>query len=122
MSDLWLPASALNRGYVEQEGEYEELPIPAHVAALLEPGTRRFRYLDCTVLVSRDPLTQQWHLSISHTDRDPTWQEISGARYALIPDATWMVQVLPPRAEYTNLHSHTFHLWEVEPDERWRHE
>lgn len=126
MSEIWLPPSAAvkqatsaNRGYVEQDAEWEELTIPSHVAALLEPGTRRFRYGECTVLISRDPYTDQWHLSISHADRDPTWQEISGARYVLIPDEVTMVQVLPPRADYTNLHEHCFHLWEIEPDARF---
>ena len=67
-------------------------------------------------------MTNQWHLSIAHPKRDPSWDEIVRARYALIPDDVWMVQVLPPRREYTNVHQHAFHLWEVEPDERWRHE
>lgn len=120
--DLWLPASAMNRGYVEQEGDWEELPIPAHVAAMLEPGTRRYRYLECTVLVSKDPYTDQWHLSISHTDRYPTWDEISGARYQFIPDEVTMVQVLPPRGDYTNVHPNVFHLWEIEPDPRFTKE
>lgn len=119
MSDLWLPPSALNKGYEEREGDCEELPIPTHVAALLEPGTRRFSYGECTVLLSQDPYTSQWHLSISHGDRDPTWEEISGARYELIPDEITMVQVLPPRKDYTNLHDHCFHLWEIEADARF---
>lgn len=119
MGDIWLPPSALNRGYVEKPGDWEELATPEHVAALLEPGTRRFRYLECTVLVSRDPYTDEWHLSISHVDRDPSWEEISGARYQFIPDEVTMVQVLPPRADYTNLHEHCFHLWEIAPDTRF---
>jgi hypothetical protein len=120
MSGLWLPPQVVrDRGYVEREGEIEELPIPPDVARLVEPGTRRFRYRECTVLVSRDPHLGKWHLSISHVERDPTWDEIAGARYALIPDEAYMVQVLPPRAEYLNLHEHCFHLWEVDGDERW---
>lgn len=120
MSSLWLPSEVIsNRGYVEREGEWEELPIPQNVAQLLEPGTRRFRYGECTVLVSRNPGDGKWHLSISHTDRHPTWDEIVGARYALIPNEALMVQVLPPRGEYTNLHEHVFHLWEIDPDPRF---
>jgi hypothetical protein len=127
VSDLWLPPQVIqNRGYVEREGEIEELPIPAHVERLLEPGTRRFRVGECTVLISQHPeadpepkLRGKWHLSISHVERDPTWDEIATARYALVPDHCLMVQVLPPREEYLNMHEHCFHLWEIDADPRF---
>lgn len=55
----------------------------------------------------------RWHLSISHASRYPTWDEIKAARYGLIPDEAWMVQVLPPKGAYLNQHPNCFHLWEV---------
>jgi hypothetical protein len=68
-----------------------------------------------TVLVAVED--GRWHLSISHPDRDPTWEEIRSARYALLPDEAQMALILPPKAEYVNAHEHCFHLWEIK--ERW---
>ena len=78
------------------------------------PGGRAYRMGECTVIVSRDG--GYWHLSISHPSRDPSWDEIREARYALLPDDVTMALLLPPREEYVNVHSHCFHLWEVTPD------
>lgn len=54
-----------------------------------------------------------WHLSISHPDRYPSWDEIRDARYELLPDACTMGLFLPPRMEYVNVHPNCFHLREV---------
>lgn len=54
-----------------------------------------------------------WHVSLSHPARYPTWNEIRDARYDLLPDACLMALLLPPRAEYVNLHPNCFHLHEV---------
>jgi len=54
-----------------------------------------------------------YHLSISHPSRYPTWTEIRDARYALLPDACTMGMLLPPQAEYVNLHPNCFHLHQV---------
>jgi hypothetical protein len=68
----------------------------------------------------------KWHLSISHRlsivgpgnlpipGRYPTWDEIAHARYALLPDHLTFGILLPPKAEYVNLHPTTFHLHEVD--------
>ena len=64
-------------------------------------------------LVTRDGPERHWHISVSRKDRYPTWDEIKAARYDLIPDAVTMAQILPPRAEYVNLHTNTFHLHEI---------
>lgn len=58
------------------------------------------------------------HLSISHTHhgkpgRIPTWDEIHEARYLFLPDDVTMAMLLPPRAEYVNVHPTTMHLWQV---------
>lgn len=57
-----------------------------------------------------------WHLSISHPSRYPAWEEIRDARYDLLPDACTMGMLLPPRAEYINVHPNCFHLYEVPSD------
>jgi hypothetical protein len=70
------------------------------------------------VLVGQEPFGKGgrmgWHLSISHTSRIPTWDEIREARYKLVPDQAHMAMILPPRAEYVNVHPTTMHLYEVE--------
>jgi len=84
-----------------------------------------------TVFVGREPFMRGgnlgWHLSISHRSnsilspiggpapgRIPTWEEITQARYDLCPDQAYMAMILPPKAEYVNLHPTTMHLYEVE--------
>lgn len=71
-----------------------------------------------SVIVSQDPHERfvdcyQWHLSIAHPSRYPTWDEIAQARYDLVPDDVTMVMLLPPRREYVNVHKNCFHLHEA---------
>lgn len=56
----------------------------------------------------------RWHMSISCRDRHPIWEEIRDARYALLRDNVTMAMLLPPKAQYVNLHEHCFHLHEIE--------
>lgn len=69
----------------------------------------------------------KWHASISHRSRllspfdgspipgrYPSWDELAHARYALLPDDRTFGILLPPKAEYVNLHPTCFHLYEVE--------
>lgn len=55
-----------------------------------------------------------WHLSVSHTGRLPSWDEVADARYRFIPDRARMAMLLPPRAEWVDVHPRTLHLWELE--------
>ena len=82
-------------------------------------GMRVFVRGACSVLIRRDWIEEQggkecWHLSISCTDRYPTWDEIRDARYALLPGDVTMAMLLPPVAEYVNVHENCFHLWEID--------
>jgi hypothetical protein len=117
MSGVWLPEGA-NRGLPRPEGGWRrrsDLERDLHPG--VEPGTRAYERGECRVLLSRHPDTRRWHLSISCADRDPTWDEIRDARYSLLPDRKLIAMLLPPRAEYVNVHPHTFHLHEVSPEE-----
>jgi hypothetical protein len=94
------------------------------------PGTRAYQrdVADghLSVFVARD--AGLWHLSISHRlsvpdeagyfppGRLPTWEEIKEARYALVPDGVTMALLLPPAAEFINVHPTTMHLWQVPAD------
>lgn len=70
------------------------------------------------IICGREPCGPQgqlrWHLSVSHHHRNPTWEEIRDARYALIPDGVMVAMFLPPREDYVNAHKYCFHLYEVE--------
>lgn len=76
-----------------------------------------------TVMVAREPLGPKgglaWHLSISHIGPDlnpgriPVWDEIKEARYKFCPDGVDMAMILPPKAEYVNVHPTTMHLHEI---------
>lgn len=90
----------------------EEVPIPDSVKRILEPGARAYRLGECLVIVGHSE--DGWHLSISHPNRYPTWDEIKEARYLLVPDEVTMAMLLPPKAEYVNVSENCFHLWEIE--------
>jgi hypothetical protein len=87
------------------------LPIPAHVAAILEPGTRAYTMSGCRILVSQQ--RAGWHLSVSRGDRLPSWEDVRDARYALIPDDAVMALLLPPRDEYVNVHEFCLQAYEI---------
>lgn len=93
-----------------------ELPLTADQEegkrrGLLEPNLRVFDMAECHVLVGRGP--HGWHLSISHPARLPTWEELSEARYRLIPDSAIMAMVLPSREHYVNINPNVLQLVEV---------
>jgi hypothetical protein len=71
------------------------------------------------------PPVARWHLSISHRTsevrprpgRYPHWDEIADARYRFCPAEVTMAMLLPPMAEYVNVHETTFHLHQLAEDE-----
>lgn len=86
---------------------HEIPPPPELTAQVLNRANSYLRtYLmgDCSVVVTRE--WGEWHLSVSCKDRYPTWLEISRAWYRVIPDAAEITGalVLPPLAQYVNLH------------------
>lgn len=52
-----------------------------------------------------------WHLSVSHSDRYPNWDELMTFRAVFFEDDMEVFQVLPRCDEYVNLHTNCFHLW-----------
>lgn len=91
------------------------LPPPLEVArqnGLMELDTKAYTLGACTILCSHSHLG--WHMSIAHPQRYPTWDEVAKARYELIPDEATMAMMLPPKAEYINIHSFCFQLHEVQ--------
>jgi hypothetical protein len=115
------------RTRVTGAGRLTPIEVPAPTAQLL-PKHRAYRTQSgCSVIVAREPVKQVpegiwlspaelelWHLSVSHPDRYPTWDEIADVRYELVPDEVTMALLLPPRGEYVNLHPTTMHLWQID--------
>ena len=124
--------------------EYQEPPRPVlHVVsektavdlAVLDRtyGTRmseaqHWRMGNLKVVTVQEPAGKDgawlWHLSISHPNRHPTWDELKAARYWLLPSDITVGILLPPPDQYVNVpaQDHVFHLWEVSdprnPDEQ----
>ncbi|NPV81906.1 MAG: hypothetical protein HPY52_16870 [Firmicutes bacterium] len=88
------------------------LPIPPEFKVNLEPGAQAYRYGPCLVIVGKSE--DGWHMSISHPDRYPTWDEIRDARYQFMPHDITVAMLLPPPEEYINIHENCFHLWQIE--------
>jgi len=100
---------------------YTEIPAP-QIEGMQEAIGCRYIYSkvyvkgDLRVWVTRDLYTTgivRWHMSISTPTRYPVWNEIRDARYALMPDDITMAMLLPPKAEYVNVHPNCFHLHEI---------
>jgi hypothetical protein len=90
------------------------LGVDAITVLLLESGTKMYRKGNIKVLFS--PLENHpdgiWkHASISLKHRYPTWDEILDVRYTFFAETEEVVQVLPPKSEYINIHKNCFHLW-----------
>jgi len=93
-------------------------PFSTHLAVYTMGG--------CSIIVAREPAglhaEMLWHLSISRTDRHPSWDEIKTVRYRLLPEALCLGMLLPPAEFYVNVEAqdHVFHLWEItDPREPW---
>lgn len=93
-------------------------PFSTHLAVYMMGG--------CSIIVAREPAGANgemlWHLSISRTDRHPSWDEIKTARYRLLPEDRCFGMLLPPPEFYVNVEAqdHVFHLWETtDPREPW---
>ena len=51
------------------------------------------------------------HVSVSHVDRCPTWDEMCIIKGMFWGEEDAVVQFHPPKSEYVNLHPHCLHLW-----------
>ena len=51
------------------------------------------------------------HVSVSHTKRTPTWEEMSKIKDMFFEGEETVMQLHPPKSEYVNIHDHCLHLW-----------
>lgn len=87
----------------------------------MEAGTKTYKMGKVKIFVSPpDARLNQpgWHLSISHPDRYPTWDEVASAWYQLVPDADNRVgqMALPKKAHYISIHNYCFQVHEQVED------
>lgn len=117
-------------GYVEQPLIQRSSPAWKELERRLKEtgakGCKHFTMGQCSIIIAREPAGAEaerlWHLSISHPDRHPTWDEIKTARYRLLDLDLCFGMLLPPPEFYVNVpqQDHVFHLWEItDPREPW---
>jgi len=92
------------------------LEVPLIQGLPVTDGTTSWRKGNLMVLYSPKEETDlgggYWkHLSISHHRRYPYWDEILDARYNFFNEDETVIQIMPPKREYVNLHPYCFHLW-----------
>ena len=51
------------------------------------------------------------HVSVSRSDRCPTWGEMCEVKELFFGPDEWVVQYHPARADYVNVHPFCLHLW-----------
>jgi hypothetical protein len=100
---------------VIRERDLTPWELNAQAAGGLEPVLSAFTAGKIKIMVGWHSVTG-WHMSISHPDRYPTWDEIANARYKLLPADSEFAMMLPPPSEYVNLHNFCFHLHETPAD------
>lgn len=55
---------------------------------------------------------KRWlHLSCSHVRRLPRWEELREVKDLFLGKNSLALQILPPEAEYVNIHPNVLHLW-----------
>jgi hypothetical protein len=105
-----LPSRPLNLmrpdAEVQVQLDLREISTPEPFSAM--PGAKAYLLGECSVLLSREH--GEWHLSIAHPTRYPTWDEIAQARYRLLPPEIWVALYLPPADQYVNVHRNCFQL------------
>lgn len=113
-------------GFVEPALVQEKIPEAVKRALPLTLGIRVYSLGECSIIMGRENPgggRYLWHLTISHPERHPSWDEIKTARYRLLPLELCFAMFLPPPANYVNLpaQDHVFQLWESDdPNEPWK--
>jgi hypothetical protein len=55
---------------------------------------------------------RRWaHVSMSRPSRLPSWDDVREVKDTFIGRDRRAIQILPPQAEYVNLHKNVLHLW-----------
>lgn len=109
---------------VEEQARQRGVPLPHFAGA--GPGFRCHRAGLLAAIVSRDDYGDgpRWHVSVSHDNRIPNWEELVDAAHDLRPGVPFVVGI-PPRSWWMNVHPRVLHLVELHDEalvQQWRHE
>ncbi|MBO5740860.1 MAG: hypothetical protein J6R54_02610 [Bacteroidaceae bacterium] len=85
-------------------------------------ATGAFRVGTMVILVSHNDDEGGWHLSMSHKNTMPTYEEMKDFRYKFLPNGINACEILPPREKFVNRHPFCRHLWEMPKDDIHREE
>lgn len=90
------------------------------------PTPECWRKSPLAAMVGREPLDNEedlrWHISLSHAERVPNWQELAASAHELRPGVPFCVGV-PIRSQWFNYSEATLHLWELKDENllaQWR--
>lgn len=112
----WRPDHEWEASVRQAVGEWDGEPPRCYRKGLLAAIVTRDR-------LRGDPLPR-WHISVSHRDRVPTWEEMAEAAHELRPGVPLAIGV-PPRSWWVNVHDHVLHLVELRDEPlvaSWRDE
>lgn len=104
---------------VEAEGWSEEFfrAIGTPISWLIfEEPYLHYQKIGDTLLVIASGATEadgkRWiHVSLSRPSRLPSWEDVREVKDTFIGPDRKAIQVLPPKAEYVNVHRYTLHLF-----------
>ena len=51
------------------------------------------------------------HVSVSHNDCCPTWDEMCAVKDVFFLDDECCIEYHPPKSEYVNIHPYCLHIW-----------
>lgn len=97
-----------------REVERRVLPIGWKVRSKAEDGCHYLRLDGLAVIasVAMESDGHHWlHVSASYPDRLPSWDNLKSVKALFIGKDREAIQILPPEAEYVNVHPHVLHLW-----------
>lgn len=57
------------------------------------------------------------HVSVSHKNRTPTWEEMCIAKDIFFSEEECVIQYHPPRSQYVNNHKYVLHMWRPQNEE-----
>lgn len=95
-----------------RERELSPFELQAQAAGRIEPKLKAYKAGKIQIMVGWHPV-MGWHMSISHPEHYPTWDEVANARYQLMPSDIEFGMMLPPPDAYINIHNFCFHLHEM---------
>ena len=76
---------------------------------------------ELTIVITQDTADGQTriHMSVSHQERLPTWDEMKKVREELLPLNRDFAMIFPKQEDYINIHPYCLHLMEIKPSDKF---